>query len=313
MLAHQVQHRLEVRRGPASRPSLAIVYLQDRKPVEALRIIKETRLSTLPEELKRARALIEERRLAELSRTDLAIEMIANQEGPEIDRLRADIYWTGKRWREAGEAYELVAGDQWKDAKHVLGDQERSDDARRAILMSWPMKGSACPPDQEVSRTRWRQRRMRALLPSSVPIRSQAIEFRDIAKVAVSSGSMTEFLRAYRERATRPRRDRSRSPASEQPMPEAPTRASPICRRSRSPNSRSTCASRTTGLNLTASVTLDRLPATRCQPSTRTKKISLNGNETVTGGTIIMPIEIRIDDTTRSMIRKGTKSRKPIS
>ena len=48
-----------------------------------------------------------------------------------------------------------------------------------------------------------------------------------------------------------------------------------------------------------------RLPATRVQPSTSTKKISLNGSDTTTGGSIIMLIDIRTDATTRSMIRKG--------
>ncbi len=51
-------------------------------------------------------------------------------------------------------------------------------------------------------------------------------------------------------------------------------------------------------------------PATRLQPSTSTKNISLNGNETTTGGSIIMPIDIKTDATTRSMIRNGRNSRK---
>src|SRR6202163_2351139 len=54
-------------------------------------------------------------------------------------------------------------------------------------------------------------------------------------------------------------------------------------------------------------------PATRLQPSTRTKKMSLNGSDTTTGGSIIMPIDISADATTRSMIRNGRKSKKPIS
>ena len=46
-------------------------------------------------------------------------------------------------------------------------------------------------------------------------------------------------------------------------------------------------------------------PATRCQPSTSTKKISLNGSEITTGGSIIMPIDISTDATTMSMMTKG--------
>ncbi len=48
-----------------------------------------------------------------------------------------------------------------------------------------------------------------------------------------------------------------------------------------------------------------RLPATSRQPSTMTKKISLNGNATLLGGSIIMPMDIRTLETTRSMIMNG--------
>ena len=43
-----------------------------------------------------------------------------------------------------------------------------------------------------------------------------------------------------------------------------------------------------------------------------TKNDSLNGNETIAGGTIIIPIDIRMAATTRSIIRNGRKTRNPI-
>jgi hypothetical protein len=54
-------------------------------------------------------------------------------------------------------------------------------------------------------------------------------------------------------------------------------------------------------------------PATGVQSSTRTKKISLNGSDTTTGGSIIMPIDVSTEATTRSMIRNNRNSKKPIS
>ena len=50
----------------------------------------------------------------------------------------------------------------------------------------------------------------------------------------------------------------------------------------------------------------------RPQPSTSTSSSSLNGRETVTGGSIIMPIDMSAADTTRSMTRNGTKMTKPM-
>ena len=51
---------------------------------------------------------------------------------------------------------------------------------------------------------------------------------------------------------------------------------------------------------------------TRPQPSTRMKSRILNGSEIITGGSIIMPIDISAADTTRSMTRNGMKITKPM-
>ena len=51
---------------------------------------------------------------------------------------------------------------------------------------------------------------------------------------------------------------------------------------------------------------------TRSQPSTRTNSRILNGREMKTGGSIIMPMLISVELTTRSMIRNGRKMRNPI-
>ena len=50
----------------------------------------------------------------------------------------------------------------------------------------------------------------------------------------------------------------------------------------------------------------------RPQPSTRTKSKILNGRDTTTGGSIIMPIDSSADDTTMSMIRNGMKTMNPM-
>src|SRR3954452_10830099 len=53
-------------------------------------------------------------------------------------------------------------------------------------------------------------------------------------------------------------------------------------------------------------------PQIRFQPSTRMNSRILKGSEMKTGGSIIIPIDISVEDTTRSMIRNGRKIRKPI-
>src|SRR5690606_6411214 len=56
-----------------------------------------------------------------------------------------------------------------------------------------------------------------------------------------------------------------------------------------------------------------RLPMMRPQPSTRTNTMTLTGRLTRAGGNIIMPMAIKTLETTTSMTRKGTSTRKPIS
>lgn len=59
--------------------------------------------------------------------------------------------------------------------------------------------------------------------------------------------------------------------------------------------------------------TVDQRSASRYHPSTSTKNMTLNGKARTVGGSIIIPIDIRTEAMTISIIRKGTKIKKPIS
>src|SRR4051812_2657250 len=51
---------------------------------------------------------------------------------------------------------------------------------------------------------------------------------------------------------------------------------------------------------------------TSAHPSTITNSNNLNGNDTSTGGSMNMPIDINAELITRSMMRNGTKMTKPM-
>ena len=51
---------------------------------------------------------------------------------------------------------------------------------------------------------------------------------------------------------------------------------------------------------------------TSCQPSTRTNKSNFRGRATIVGGIIIMPMDISVEATKKSITRKGIKIRNPI-
>ncbi|WP_081739649.1 hypothetical protein [Methylobacterium sp. 10] len=200
LLQHQVDHRLS---GPARSSvaaRLATIWMMDEKPLQALRVIDATYLPELPEDLRRARALIRARALSDLSRTDLALETIEAETGADADRLRADILWSGRRWREAGEAHEAMVGEAWRLRK-PLDDAMRSDIIRSAIAYGLSneslglerLRAKFAEPMAESV-----DARTFALLTQPNAVRSQA--FREVAQRASKAETLQAFLKEYRKR-----------------------------------------------------------------------------------------------------------------
>lgn len=200
ILEHQIKHRLEgvARASVATR--LAVVYLNARQPVQALAALRTSRLAVLPPDLRRARQLLEARALGDLFRTDLAIELVADEQGDDIDRLRADIFWKGKKWRDAGESYERLLGDAWQQ-KEPLSEGQRLDALRAGLAYTLG--------DEKLSLDRLRGRYMAAmnrtedgasfnLVTNDKFTRPQ--DFREVARAIVNADTMTEFMSAYRKR-----------------------------------------------------------------------------------------------------------------
>src|SRR5262249_29381473 len=132
LLDHQVEYRLSGAAKAQVAAKLAIVHLMNHKPAQAVRVLASTRMPELPQELRDQRLLLEARALSETGRNGTALELIKNMEGPEVDRLRADIAWSAKNWREAGERIEKVLGERWK-TETDLAEIERYDVLRASL------------------------------------------------------------------------------------------------------------------------------------------------------------------------------------
>jgi len=132
ILTHQVEKRLKGAARAQVATKLAMVHMLRRKPKKALTALRRTRQAILPKRVTRRRALMEARALAELGRYQLAISILANLEGKDIEEARAAALWLGKSWQGAGEAYERVLGDAWKGSEK-LTDTQRVDVLRAAI------------------------------------------------------------------------------------------------------------------------------------------------------------------------------------
>lgn len=219
LLQYQIDNRLTGPARAAVAARLATVRLMDDKPMRALQVLDATDLPELPGELKRARGLIRARALSDLTRTDLALETLEDESGPDIERLRADIYWGARRWREAGEAHEGLLGEAWRSGQ-PLDEQARADVVRAAI--AYDLAGEAIGLERlkaKFSETMAASPDARtfALLTGANPTRAPG--FRAIAARATKAETLSSFLAEYRKRypdAATPDRGRPQAAGGEQ-------------------------------------------------------------------------------------------------
>ncbi len=132
LLQYQIDHRLEGAGRAQVAARLAMVYLMNHKPDRAITALRATRIADLAGELRQQRLLLEARAQSDVGRRDLALEIIANMSGREAIRLRSDIYWAARRWRESAEQIELYYGERWRNFK-PLDTVEKGDIIRATI------------------------------------------------------------------------------------------------------------------------------------------------------------------------------------
>ena len=200
LLAYQVNHRLKGLARAQVATRLAVIHLVNGKPQETLQALKFSRLANLPPEMRRARVLLEARTLAELSRTELAMEVLAAETGSDVERLRADILWRGKRWREAAETYERALGQRWQD-NEPLNDGERGDIVRAGV--AYVLASDRLGTDR--LRAKYLPKMSDSVDAETFKLITidnllRAPEFREIARSVVSAETLSGFLEAYRKR-----------------------------------------------------------------------------------------------------------------
>jgi tetratricopeptide (TPR) repeat protein len=210
LLQYQIDRRLEGSARAQVASKLAMVYLTNRKPDLAISALRSSRIADLSGELRQQRLLLEARAQSDIGRHDLAIDIVSNIAGREAIRLRSDIYWAARRWRESAEQIELYYGERWRDFK-PLNSIEKGDVIRAAV-------GYALAEDT-IGLARFREKyaplmsgeadRM-AFDVASKPAGASSSEFAAIAKMAASVDTLDGFLREMKTR-----------------FPDAATRAAP--------------------------------------------------------------------------------------
>ncbi|MDP3076052.1 tetratricopeptide repeat protein [Bradyrhizobium sp.] len=200
LLQYQVDRRLEGAARAQVAARLAMVYLTGRKPDRAISALRTTRIADLSGELRQQRLLLESRAQSDVGRHDLALDIISNIGGREAIRLRSDIYWASRRWRESAEQIELYYADRWRDFRPL--DTVEKGDVIRAVV------GYALAEDA-IGLARFREKY--APLMSGEADRAafetagnssgaSSAEFATIARMAASVDTLDGFLREMKVR-----------------------------------------------------------------------------------------------------------------
>jgi hypothetical protein len=192
-----------------------------RKPDRAIQVLRASRSGDLPNELRTQRLMIEARAQSDTGRPELALEVIANLQGLEADRLRTDIFWKARRWRDAAEQIEKIHGERWS-APGSLSDAERADVLRAAV-------GYALA-DDTIGLDRWRSKYTakmadgpdrRAFDVVTTPLNVNTPEFGEVAKKIATADTLEGFLRDIRAKFPETTAPAARPAAA----PEAPSTA----------------------------------------------------------------------------------------
>jgi tetratricopeptide (TPR) repeat protein len=200
LLQYQIDKRLEGAARAQVAARLAMVYLTNRKPDRAITALRSTRIADLSGELRQQRLLLEARAQSDVGRHDLALDIVSSLSGREAIRLRSDIYWASRQWRESAEQIELYYADRWRDFKS-LNPAEKSDMVRAVV-------GYALAEDT-IGLERFREKygplmsseADRAVFETaSKPVGSSSADLAQIAKMAASVDTLEGFLREMRTR-----------------------------------------------------------------------------------------------------------------
>ncbi|MEP1442348.1 MAG: hypothetical protein ABJK39_05000 [Hyphomicrobiales bacterium] len=221
LLEHQVEKRLNGVARARVAADLAVVQLLDNKPHRALTTLQKSRSASLPASLRRQRRLVEAYALSEISRFDVALELLDPLSGDDVNRMRANVNWDARRWSDAGELLEKAHARRWSDVA-PLEAHERLDIMRAAIAFALASDDFALNRlNQKFSQKMSESTDAGTFNILTKPLANRSFE-RDVAVDSILNiGTTDSFLRDYRKRYLTPR-VRQAKPRKDKPATPAP-------------------------------------------------------------------------------------------
>ena len=204
LLDHQVYKRLDGVARSVVATQLAMIYLLDNKPKEALKTINDTRLTRLPDDINHRRRLLEARALAALKQFDGAVALLADDTSPEASRLRNDIYWESGNWSVAAAKNEEMLGNR-ATAGGPLTPEERAQVMRAAVAYSMAGDDAAL----QRLRTRFGTKMddspdAKAFAVVTGRTEQRGVAFQDLAKTIASVDTLQAFMADLKKQGAAP-------------------------------------------------------------------------------------------------------------
>jgi len=198
LLQYQLDNRLRGVARTQIAADLAVIYLADRKPQDALRVLNETQLPGLPDSLQRQRRLLEARAMIDGGRDQLALDLISNMDGKDVELMRIDAHWKARRYSQAGEMIEVIYANE--PSGKLL------DRAARMSLIKAAVGYVLAGDNFGLSRLRAKFGEQMVASPQwpmfdfvTGPIQTSSLEFKKVAAEVAALDSLTAFLASYRE------------------------------------------------------------------------------------------------------------------
>lgn len=198
LLQYQLDNRLRGVARTEVASDLAVIYLAEHKPAEAMRVLNDTRLPDLSGTLARQRRILEARALLDGGRDQLALDLVRELTGQDVELMRIDAHWQAKRYAQAGQFIEQLYGA-------TPAGVPLTKAARMGILQAGV--GYALSNDA-AGLARLRSKYSDAMVNSpewpmfdyiTGPIEVTSTQFRQVAQQIAAVDGLETFLAAYRD------------------------------------------------------------------------------------------------------------------
>lgn len=228
LLKYQVENRLDGAPRAQVATDLALIYLMDRKPEQALQALNNSRTTLLPPPMQMERRRVEARALIALNRPDDAIELLEKDNTPEGQDLRTEIIWRQKNWPAAAAAFERSLGDRWRRPGPLSAEEE-------GRLLRASIAYSLSGDDAALARLRTRYggfidqaRNPEALKVGLTGVESAEVGAADFSKVTADNEAFSGWVDKMRARFAKPAPQAAalpNVPAPARPAPQRPATA----------------------------------------------------------------------------------------